>query len=241
MKRAVLFLCIALFIFLVIEPNLTHHAAAEEYKVPVYDENAVLRTNNDVETRHSKSGALIYIDPARGGSDTGYQAEGQTPEKDLLMQLAVTVGTSLEKAGYRVEYSRWYDDVPACENQQACEAARLADAKAKGAQYILSLAMNQDASLHRGYSIFTQPNSPQLEALTKELAREIQATSYSRFEGIDTDHYDSFTSLRDLSVPSVLLQTGYITSPSDYAKLSDTKFQTRLAEAITRAFLNTVD
>lgn len=241
MKRAVVFLCIALFILLVIEPNISRHTAAEEYRVPVYQDSAVLRTNNDVETRHSKSNALIYIDPERGGSNTGYRTDGQTSEKDLLMQLALTIGTSLEKAGYRVEYSRWYDDVPACESEEDCEARRVADAKSKGAQYMLSLSMNQDSSLHRGYSIFTQPNSDQLDALTRELASQIQATSYSRFEGIDTDHYDSFASLRDLSLPSILLQAGYITNPSDYSKLSDTKFQTRLANAITQAFLNTVD
>lgn len=241
MKRAVLFLLAALFILLVIEPNLVQPLTADESRVPVYDENAVLRTNNDVETRRSKSNALIYIDPARGGQDTGYKTDSQTPEKDLLMQLALTIGSSLEKAGYRVEYSRWYDDVPACSSEDECEAVRIADAKAKGANYYLSLSMNQDSSLHRGYSLFTQPGNEQLDLLTKELASQIQATSYSRFEGIDTDHYDSFTVLKDLSLPSILLQAGYITNASDYAKLSDTKFQTRLANAITQAFLSTVD
>lgn len=241
MKRAVLFLLAALFILLVIEPNLGGQPMAKEDKVPVYNPDEPLQTNEDVETRRSKSKALIYIDPARGGQDAGYTGANQQSEKDLLMQLALTTGNALEKAGYRVEYSRWYDDVPACASEDNCESVRLEQARANQADYILSLSMNQDSSLHRGFSIFTQPNSVQLEDLTNQLADQIQATSYSRFEGIDTDHYDSFPILSDPSIPSILLQVGYITNPTDYSKLSDTKFQTRIANAITQAFLNTVD
>ncbi len=74
-----------------------------------------------------------------------------------------------------------------------------------------------------------------------ESASTFMEASYSRFEGIDTDHYDSFAILKDTSIPSILLQVGYITNPTDYSKLSDTKFQTRIANAITQAFLNSVD
>lgn len=241
MKRAALFLLAALFILVVIEPNLSQHLVPREDKVPVYSPDTPLKTNNDVETRRSKSGAKIYIDPARGGRDAGYVSEGQQAEKDVLMQLAVTIGSALEKAGYEVEYSRWYDDVPACADGQDCEQVRLEKAKADGADYILSLALNQDTSLHRGFSIFTQPGSELLDQLSQSLETEIKATSYSRFEGIDTDHYDAFGILQEPSIPSVLLQIGYITNPQDYARLSDSKFQERIANAITQAYLDTIE
>lgn len=241
MKRAALFLLAALFVLLVIQPNISQHLTPRSDKVPVYNSETPLQTNNDVETRRSSSGAKIFIDPYRGGRDVGYSAANQQAEKDVLMQLAVTIGTSLEKAGYEVEYSRWYDDVPACADGQDCEAVRLEKARQDGADYVLSLALNQDTSLHRGFSIFTQPNSDVLDQLSQALEVEIKATSYSRFEGIDTDHYDAFAILRDPSVPSVLLQIGYITNPQDYARLSDSKFQERIANAITQAYLNVVD
>lgn len=240
MKRAIWFLMAALFLLLVIEPNLTYQLQEPFAKTPIYDENAAFRTNNDVETPLAQSKALIYIDPARGGKDTGYKGVGQMAEKDLLMQLALAIGDALEKAGYRIEYGRWYDNISACSDEESCENARLQEAKDLQADYVLALAMNQDSSLHRGYSLFTQPNAT-LEALANELATQIQITSYSSFEGIDTDHYLSFPVLRDSSIPSILLQAGYITNPSDYAKLADTKFQTRLANAIAQAFLNTID
>lgn len=241
MKRAVMFLIAALFILLVVEPNFVGNQTARADKVPVYTSGAALKTNNDVETKQSTSHALIYIDPTRGGNDVGYSAENQFAEKDLLMQLALTIGSSLEKAGYRVEYSRWYDDIPACSSEDECESVRLNKAKELGADYILSISLNQDTSLHRGFSIFTQPNSITLEELAKEMSNQIRATSYSRDEGIDTDHYDSFSILKDTSTPSMLLQIGYITNPSDYDKISNTKFQTRIANAITQAFLTCVD
>lgn len=240
MKRAIGFLLAALFLLLVIEPNLSYRIQTPVLKTPIYEETTPFRTNNDVEIPLSSSRALIYIDPARGGKDIGYRKIGQMAEKDLLMQLAVAIGTSLEKAGYQVAYGRWYDNVPACSDEESCESARQQEAKEMGADYILALSLNQDTSLHKGYSLFIQPNET-LENLAQELANQIQAISYSNFEGIDTDHYTAFTVLRDLEIPSILLQAGYITNESDYTKLSDTKFQMRLATAVTRAFLNTIN
>lgn len=241
MKRALLFLLAALFILLVVDPNLTSHLKPEMDKLPVYDQNAALRTNDDVETKQSSSHALILIDPTRGGSDIGYTSSSTIPEKELLMQMALTIGTQLEKAGYRVAYTRWYDDVPACDTVEACEDSRLDKARNENADYILSLAFNQDKPLHRGYSIFTQPDNPELAALASNLNEQIQATSFSRSEGLDTDHYDAFPILRDTTRPALLLQLGYITNPQDYAKLADSKFQGRLAQAISQAFLDSID
>ena len=45
MKRAVLFLLAALFILLVIEPNLGGQPMAKEDKVPVYNPDEPLQTN----------------------------------------------------------------------------------------------------------------------------------------------------------------------------------------------------
>lgn len=241
MKRAIFFLIAALFILLVIDPNLSASLSPESTQIPVYDENQPLRTNNDVDTRRSSSSPLIYINPARGGKDTGYINQNGTSEKDLLMQMALTIGSALENAGYRVEYSRWYDDIPACSSTDECEQTRIDKAKELGADYILELQVNQDNSLHQGYSLFTRPDKPVLNDLAREIAREMERISYSRYEGHDTDHYDSFPILKSDDINAVLLQVGYITNPQDYERMSDTKFQTRIAQAITQAFLDTVD
>lgn len=241
MKRAILFLVAALFILLVIHPNISASLSPEQNRIPVYDETAPLRTNDDVETRRSASSPLIFIDPARGGRDSGYVSASGTSEKDLLMQMALTIGDRLEKAGYRVKYSRWYDDVPACSSTEECEQARLNQAKEAGADYVLVLQMNQDTSLHQGYSLFVRPDQPLVIDLAREISTQIQNTGYSRFEGLDTDHFDSFKSLSDEQLKAVLLQIGYVTNPQDYSRMTDSKFQTRIANAITQAFLNTVD
>lgn len=241
MKRAIVFLLLALFFLLVIDPNLSSHLQPEENKIPVYDSAAPLRTNDDVETRQSTSHAVIYIDPARGGKDTGYTRPKGVSEKDLLMQLALTIGDRLEEAGYQVVYSRWYDDVPACSSTEECEQARIAGAREAGADYVLALQMNQDDSLHQGFSLFTRPDNPLLLNLSRSIAEQIQNASYSRFEGLDTDHYDAFPVLAARDLNAILLQAGYITNPQDYARLSDSKFQNRIAEAVTQSFLSTVN
>lgn len=241
MKRAILFLVTALFILLVVEPNIASGRKPVEHKIPVYDAQAALRTNDDVERAASASKATIMIDPARGGFDTGYQVEGQTDEKELAMQWAVAIGSALEKDGYHVIYSRWYDDTGACTSADDCNRQRLEKAREEQADYILSLQFNQDESLHRGWSLFARPDSEKALALANAIAANIQNTGYSRYEGLDTDHYDSFIMLSDPQIPSVLLQLGYLSNSQDYARLSDPAFQSRLAAQIAQAFLTAVN
>lgn len=241
MKRALFFLFAALFILLVVDPNISSNMVPEALKVPVYEEGTVLRTNDDVERQACASQAVIFIDPGRGDKDTGYVADGQIPEKDLAMQVALNIGDALEKVGYQIVYSRYYDDVPACSTSEECDQVRLQKAREANADYILSIRFNQDTPLHRGFSVFTQPDNQGLYDLSKAIVSQIQATSYSMYEGLDTDHYDSFPILSDLNMPAVLLQLGYVTNTSDYSKISDSRFQDRIANAVTLAFLETVN
>ncbi|MBZ5695124.1 MAG: N-acetylmuramoyl-L-alanine amidase [Acidobacteriia bacterium] len=66
-------------------------------------------------------GLVIVLDPAHGGTDTG--ARGETSvEKDVVLQIARTVRTELERQGYRVVMTRnddsyvSYDDRAAVAN-----------------------------------------------------------------------------------------------------------------------------
>lgn len=241
MKRAIFFLIAALFILLVVEPNAASGMQQIEHPLPLYQEGASLRTNDDVERAISKSGALIMIDPSRGGWDAGYTPEGQLPEKELAMQWAQAIGSALESDGYQVMYSRWYDDIGACQTADECSHSRLQAAKDAGAQMILTLQFNQDESIHKGWSMFVRPDQELSSALAQEAASLIRNTGYSVYEGIDTDHYDSFVMLSDPEMNAVVLQLGYLTSAEDYSRLKDPNFQKRIAQQIAQAFLNTVN
>lgn len=238
MKRAIFYFCLALFAWLVIQPNLSQTEPTEA-RVPENEE--VGKSVEDISKQTSESQAVIVIDPGHGGSDSGYTETGKTAEKDIAMQLAVNIGDELSKAGYQVSYTRWYDDVESYNTEQEADAARVATAKADNADYLLAIRFTSGDSLEKGFSVFTQPNNDLLEDLASQIADNIKATSYTTYQGLDTDHYANFTVLSDSSLPAVLLQMGYLSNQEDYDKITDSQFQAKIGEAIAQAFLDTVN
>ncbi len=239
MKRAISFFLLALFVLFIIQPNLDAKTQTAQIRTPEMTDSVL--TNDDISRKTSKSQATIVIDPDKGGMDAGYDPVGHLAEKDVAMQLAINIGGALESAGYHVEYTRWYDNVETFNTRTESDQNRLDIAKSMNPQYLISIRFNTGDSLSKGFSVFTQPDNEQLDTLANELATQIQATNFSVFEGLDTDHYANFTLLSDLALPSIMLQMGYLTNSEDYAKISDSQFQKRIGEAIAQAFLNTVD
>lgn len=175
-------------------------------------------------------------------ADAGYDPADHISEKDLAMDIAVQVGEKLADAGYQVAYTRWYDDIDSFATEQESDTWRLNKARELGGNYMLSLRFTEgNDGLDRGFSVFTQPNNALLESLATHIAQNIQATNFTLYEGLDTDHYANFPVLSDAGMPSVLLQLGYLTNNDDYTKLSDPEFRDQLADAIVKAFLQTVN
>ena len=74
MRRAILFLVFALFLAMVIQPNLNKQIK-EKSKI-----NSTIITNDTVDNSRCKSKAVICIDASHGGSDAGYTSDGHTLE-----------------------------------------------------------------------------------------------------------------------------------------------------------------
>ncbi len=95
MRRAILFLIFALFLAMVIQPNLNKQIK-EKSKIDVPEQtNSTIITNDTVDNSRCKSKAVICIDASHGGSDAGYTSDGHTSEKDLNLIIAKKIGDSL--------------------------------------------------------------------------------------------------------------------------------------------------
>ena len=236
MRRAILFLIFALFLAMVIQPNLNKQIK-ETSKIDVPEQaesKTTLITNDTVSNKRSKSKAIICIDANRGGSDAGYTSEGHTSEKELNLAIAQKIGDTLESAGYKVVYTRSDDSSLTTED-------RITALNAQKADYLISIQMNSSSdSLSKGYSIFTQPNEKMIQ-LAKELASTMSSINLSQFEGIDSDHYENFPILYDSQIPSILLELGYLSNSDDYSKLIDETFQQKIADAIAQSFLDKIN
>ena len=223
MRRAILFLVFALFLAMVIQPNLNKQIK-EKSKIDVPEQtNSTIITNDTVDNSRCKSKAVICIDASHGGSDAGCTSDGHTSEKDLNLIIAKKIGDSLASVGYNVVYTRSDDSSLSTED-------RITSINSQKAKYLISIQMNSSSdSLSKGYSIFTQPND------------NMNSINLSQFEGIDSDHYENFPILYDSQIPSILLELGYLSNSEDYTKLTDETFQQKIANAITESFLDQIN
>ena len=235
MKRAVLFLCLAVFILLVIQPNLTGPHRTPQMRVPKNTDEPV--SNMDIAQRQSASGMTIAIDPSVSTSSS----YGGEEECDVAMEMAAALGNALKKAGYNVVYTRWYSEPDASQTEKEAQETAVISAKEQQANLLISLQYNSGTPAQRGFTIFTKPNDPELDLLADRLSSELTRSSYSISQGIDTDHYANFPVLADEGMPAVMLQLGSLVDEQEYEILTRPEFQEQLASALARAVMETMN
>ena len=240
MKRAIAYFIVAIFLLLVIQPNLNTNGINENNRVPKNTTNSIT-TNENANIKESESKATICIDPANGGTDTGYILDETTSEKDINLAISLKLGSALEKAGYNIVYTRTDDNFATYTDESDSARARINSAIDQNSDYFISIQMNNDEDkLTKGYSLFTQSDDQMIE-LAQAISTKLNSLNYSSFAGLDSDHYSNFPILQDKDLPSILLELGYLTNKDDLSKLTDEEFQNKIAYAITEAFVEVIN
>lgn len=187
----------------------------------------------------------IVLDPGHGGRDPGHQA-GTLQEKRLTLLLAQQVRAKLQAAGYRVVLTRnrdTYLDLPERAARANREKADLfvslhfnaaADRTVRGAE-VFCLTPNGAASTHAPRSAVLTQNWPghRNGASSQRLAYEVQRALVERGRLADRGvKHARFAVLRDLTMPGILVEAGFLSHPEEARQLADPKFRDRLAAAI---------
>jgi len=175
-------------------------------------------------------GAVVVVDAGHGGLDSGGVGPGGVTEKSLNLAIAERLRAELEQRGAVVYMTREGDTFP-----DLRQRARFANAK--HADYLISV--HCDASPDPAYG--TADSGVYYhgkELLEQRLAESVgqglhQATDKSSGVVSDLTRFRTgFAVLREARMPSVLVECGKMTPPSDLARLRDPKEQQRIAEGI---------
>ena len=161
---------------------------------------------------------LICLDPGHGGTDPGAVAGG-VREADVALDYALAVGAELERAGLAVLYTRTTD-------RTLDLAARARAANDTGAAVFVSLHCNASANASaEGVQVFHCRGSARGEALARRVFDRIAAVeSPGRSAGVFPDEspacgHRRLYVLRATRMPAILIELGFLTSPSDRARL----------------------
>ncbi len=173
--------------------------------------------------------ATVTIDAGHGGRDPGAIGVNGIQEKIVTLNIANLVQAQLQAAGVNVIMTRVDDSE--VELQQRVDMA-----VAGGADIFVSIHANAfDRSSVNGIeTYFLRPDSARLANVMHRYI--VRGANGALDRGVRTAR---FFVVRETptTMPSVLLELGYLTNPTEGARLATAEYQAQLAQAVTQGIL----
>jgi N-acetylmuramoyl-L-alanine amidase len=166
----------------------------------------------------------VVIDAGHGGKDPGAHSSGGVLEKDVNLAVATAVAENLRRRGVDAVCTRSDDHFVELDD-------RCAIANHSGARLFVSIHADSNKVTDEGHTVIT-PDVPAPEASTAAhtISQRLEAAG-STCHAVRQD----VRHLRVLSathIPAILIELGFLSNPREAARLSDTAWQRRLADAI---------
>ncbi|HEY9614184.1 N-acetylmuramoyl-L-alanine amidase [Allocoleopsis sp.] len=177
--------------------------------------------------RVPKGRILVMVDPGHGGKDPGALGLGGLREVDVILPIAQQVASLLEQQGIQAVMTRTSDYFVDL-------APRVVMAERMNADLFVSIHANSIG-----------PNRPDISGLEtyyysngQRLAQTIHSSILQNLDIKDRGiRRARFYVIRKTSMPSVLVEVGFVTGREDAAKLSTPAYRSQMAQAIARGIL----
>lgn len=193
------------------------------------------------ETAAAKSGEtlrgkIIAIDAGHGGADPGAVGFNGTIEKEINLTLAEKLEALLTKKGAVVVMTRTADKTFSDVKKDDLDQ-RIALVKKKKAELFLSLQCNAvpNGDLH-GAQTFYYPESEK----GKLLAESIQDHFIRTLRNTDREALtlSSAYVMKNLSIPAVMVEVGFLSNPEEEQLLNDKGYQEKIVAAVYGGILD---
>ena len=189
----------------------------------------------------------ICLDAGHGGKDPGNQANGRR-EKDLTLKLAAEVREQLQKAGFKVVFSRASDRYVELSDRPAL-------ARKYGADLFVSLHFNAiagDRAAAQGSEVYAltptgaastnargegdgsrasagNRNDAKNLLLAYQIQKAVVRALGSEDRGVRRARFEV---LREATMPAVLIEAGFLSHPVEGSKIFTTEYRKKMAQAI---------
>ena len=189
---------------------------------------------------------LVTVDAGHGGFDGGASAENGTEEKGINLQVALPLGDMLRLCGARVQMTRTGDEA-LCED----EGVPIRQKKVRDMQERLALFEQADwnISIHQnffagasssGTQVFYSANHPSsewlAEAIQSQMVSWLQPDNDRAIKSGNRDIY----LLYKTTVPTVLVECGFLSNPTECERLESADYRQQLAWVIACGWMRCV-
>jgi len=201
---------------------------------------------------NAKKVETVVLDPGHGGTDQGASSRWGT-EKGFALDVALAARKELTRAGYRVEMTR-INDVAVSLEERVNFANRFPNAvfvsihfnsSAGGAgveSYSLApegVPSNASSEHHVSGADQGRHAGNALDGQNIALTASIHAAVLSKVSAFDRGvRHARFHVLRDIKIPAVLLEGGFISDPTEGQRISTGYYRQQLGAAIARGIQN---
>ncbi len=180
-----------------------------------------------------KSPVTIVLDAGHGGEDPGAVDNGLN-EKDLNLAITMKLASFLKLSGCQVVLTRSDDRLLYQSGEESRKKYydlynRLKIAESCSDAVFISIHMNKFPMENcRGLQTFYSKNHADSERLAKSVQDASVLLMPDNNRTIKVDH-DTIFLLKELRIPAILVECGFLSNSTDAANLSDPLYQDRLA------------
>lgn len=186
-------------------------------------------SKDTVQHNGSLKGKVIVVDPGHGGTNPGAVANN-TREADNNLAVGLKLRDKLVQAGAKVVMTRDSDRTVAAKGSSLGQEL----------QARVDIAERNDADIFVSIHTNSNPNSNITGAMTfyrsgesSQLASKVQSALINQTGAVNKGtEAATFYVLRNTSMPSILVEMGFISNANEAARLSDNSYRNNVAQGI---------
>ena len=182
---------------------------------------------------------IIVLDSGHGGDDPGKIGVNQAKEKDVNLEIARKIKKRLEKKGWEVVMTREKDEMLGNKKIHDMKA-RVEIINKTMPQAAVSIHQNsyQDEQI-RGAQVFYYSHSEEGKRMAEQMQKALLTVDETNTRQAKAN--DTYYLLKRTEVPTIIVECGFLSNPEEAAKLTDTKYQKKMADAITKGIIACVE
>lgn len=188
--------------------------------------------NNDLQVMLPVNEKLIIIDAGHGGFDPGkVGSDGNLNEKEINLAIVKKLQMHLEQGGARVYLTRDNDEALG-ENKNDDMKERKEITNTSDGDLLISIHQNAfTSSSVKGSQVFYNVSSEKGELLAIEIQNALNTYTDPSNERVAKANNDYYI-LKTTNIPSVLVECGFLSNPTEEKLLNDDNYQEKIAWGI---------
>ena len=187
------------------------------------------KSSGTVQDNGILRGKVIVVDPGHGGHNPGAVANG-VQEADINLGVSLLLRDKLQKEGATVIMTRQTDQSVASKSSTLGQElqARVDIAEKNRADLFISVHSNSNPQKNIAGAMTFYPQNR-----SSKLALEVQNALIDQTGAVDKGvEPATFYVLRKTSMPSILVETGFVTNAKEAGNLSNKNYQNKIAQGI---------